>query len=160
MTSSEVEQNKCDEPNSEITRILEEMLETDETITARALVRKHSSIGHASSVTRNQKRSSILKDFQEKQKQYRVWHARAPKISRDSLSGLLAQRDLRIAELERQVSTLRLSHLAMIRTVGELGGMGKLLTLYATYGGVQKELMALDLVGQGSVQEFPTAPGY
>ena len=44
----------------------------------------------------------------------------------------------------------------MIRTVGELGGMSKLLKLYSTYSGVQKELVALSVVPQGGVREFPT----
>ena len=56
-----------------------------------------------------------------------------PKRSREQLADQLAQKDSRIVELERQVEVLRVSHVAMIRTVGELGGMGKLLKLYEGY---------------------------
>jgi hypothetical protein len=41
----------------------------------------------------------------------------------------LAQKESRIAELERQVQSLRICHLAMIRTVDELGGTSKMLKL-------------------------------
>jgi hypothetical protein len=156
MTSSELEDKQQSQGDTEMVQILEAMLEVDETITARAVVRKHSWIGHASSITRHPSRSSILKEFQTKQQQYRAWQTRAPKRSRDNLATLLAQRDLRIAELERQISALQTSHLAMIRTVGELGGMSKLLKLYSTYSGVQKELVALSVVPQGGVSQFPT----
>jgi len=62
------------------------------------------------------------------------------KHSREQLAVQLAQRDSRIAELEHQVEALRISHMAMIRTVGELGGMGKLLKLYEGYRETRNEL--------------------
>jgi hypothetical protein len=114
-------------------RILQEMLDSNETITARAVARNHPSLKHASSITRSPARSELLSRFQMQQNQYRVWQERMPKRSREQLADQLAQKDSRIVELERQVEVLRVSHVAMIRTVGELGGMGKLLKLYEGY---------------------------
>jgi hypothetical protein len=81
----------------EMTEILEAMLGADETITARAVVRKHPKLKHASSITRSHGRLLLLQQFQAKQKQYREWHARAPKRSRDHLAAQLAEKDARIA---------------------------------------------------------------
>ncbi|WP_433964313.1 hypothetical protein [Tunturiibacter gelidiferens] len=77
-----------------------------------------------------------------------------PKRSRDQFAGQLAQKDSWIAELERQVEVLRFSHLAMIRTVGELGGMGKLLKLYEGYRELRSELDKMALLPRGEVKPF------
>jgi len=148
-------------PNSEIdpkmTPILQEMLDTDETITARAVARKHPSLKHASSITRSSARSDLLRCFQMQQNQYRAWQERIPKRSREQLANQLAQKDSRIAELERQIEVLRISHLAMIRTVGELGGMGKLLKLYEGYREIRSELDRMAVLPQCEVKPFVLA---
>jgi len=156
MTSSDVLQvaeSAVGDP--EMLRILQEMLDNDEKITARAVARKHSEIGHASSITRSSARSELLARFQEQQAQYRAWRARSPKRSKDQLASQLAQKDVRIAELERQVEVLRLSHIAMIRAVGELGGMSKLLKLYEGYSIARRELVELGVLPAGQIAPFP-----
>jgi hypothetical protein len=140
------------DPNME--RILAEMLEADETITARAVARKHPGIKHASSVTRSQVRSELLARYLERQKERREWQQRAPRRSRDQLAAQLAQKDSRIAELERQVDVLRVSHLAMIRTVGELGGISKLLKLYEGCREVRTELDRMGVLPKCDVREM------
>lgn len=148
--SSKISQGDLDDP--EMLKILQGMLENDETITARAVARKHSRIGHASSITRNSARSHLLATFQAQQSKYREWRSRGPKRSRDQLAAQLAQKDVRIAELEHQVEILRASHFAMIRIVGELGGMAKLLQLFERYNEFRAELNRLDLVPRGEVR--------
>ncbi len=138
MTSSEPE--KVGNDSQELVRILEAMIEADETITARAVVRKHPILKHASSITRNPDRTSLLAKYQAQQKQFRAMRGQMPKRSRDQIAAQIAQKDARIAELERQIEILRISHLAMIRTVGELGGISKLLKLYEGYRGFRGEL--------------------
>jgi len=138
----------------EMVEILEAMLEADETITARAVARKHPKLNHASSITRSHDRLQTLKDYQEKQKTYREWRTRAPKRSRDQLAAQLAQKDSRIEELERQVEILQLSHLAMIQTVGEMGGISKLLSLYQGYREFRGELDRLGVLPHGEVKQF------
>jgi hypothetical protein len=154
MTSYEPQQKLSNEADPEMVRILEEMLEADETITARAVARKHPAIKHASSVTRHPFRSALLAQFQSQQAQYRTWQARTPKRSREQLAAQLAQKDLRITELEHQVEILQVHSLAMIRTMGELGGIGKLLKLYESYRDVRDELNRLRVLPQGEVRRF------
>ena len=144
----------------EMERILAEMLEADETITARAVARKHPAIKHASSVTRSQFRSELLARYLERQKERREWQQRAPRRSRDQLAAQLAQKDSRIAELERQVEALRVSHLAMIRTVGEMGGISKLLKLYEGYRELRSELDRLGVLPKAQVRSIGTERGH
>jgi hypothetical protein len=133
------------------------MLETDESITARAVARNHPTIKHASSITRIPFRSDLLAQYQKRQKQFREWRHRMPKRSRDQIAAQLAQKDSRIAELERQVEVLRVSHLTMIRTVGELGGMSKLLKLYEGYREIRSELDRIAILARGEVKPFEMA---
>jgi len=60
MASIDQTERTTNEGDPEMERILAEMLEADETITARAVARKHPAIKHASSVTRSQARSDLL----------------------------------------------------------------------------------------------------
>ncbi len=158
MTSYELQEKTGSDSDPEMARILEEMLEADETITARAVARKHPSIKHASSVTRHPSRSTLLTHFQARQVQYRTWQARMPKRSREQLAKQLAQKDLRITELEHQVEILRVHILAMMRTVGELGGIGKLLRLYSGYREIRRELEELSVLPKAEVSRFPIRP--
>jgi hypothetical protein len=152
MTSGE--QEKVGNDSAGLVRILEEMIEADETITARAVARKHPVLKHASSITRNLDRTSLLAKYQAQQKQFRAMRGRMPKRSRDQMAAQIAQKDSRIAELERQVEVLTVSHLAMIRTVGELGGITKLLKLYEGYRDLRSELSRLGVLPQAEIRPF------
>lgn len=153
MTSSEPE--KVGNDSQELVRILEAMIEADETITARAVARKHPVLKSASSITRNPDRTSLLAKYKAQQKQFRAMRGRMPKLSRDQIAAQMAQKDARIAELERQVEVLRVSHLAMIRAVGELGGIGKWLKLYAEHRAVRDELSKLGVLPESDIKQFP-----
>lgn len=155
MTSSEPA--KVGNESLELVHILEAMIEADETITARAVIRKHPVLKHASSITRNPDRTSLLAKYQAQQKQFRAMLGRVPKRSHDQLAAQLAQKDTRIAELEHQVEILRSSHLAMIRTVGELGGITKLLKFYEGYRGFRAELERLGVLPHGELKPFELA---
>lgn len=123
-----------------IVEILEDMLAKDETITARAIARRHPTLTHASSITRNEERAALLASYQDKQREFRSWQGKKNKLSGDDLALKLAEKDQRIKELEKQVEVLKTSHVAMIRAVGEAGGMAKLLKFYNSYEKVQKDL--------------------
>jgi len=138
----------------EMERILAEMLEANETITARSVARKHPAISHASSITRIPVRSDLLARYQEQQKQFREWQDRMPKRSRQQVAAQLAQKDCKIAELERLVEILRVSHMAMIRAVGELGGISKWLQLVANFRNVRDELNKLGVMRQAEVKQI------
>ena len=151
MTFCETPQGLADDTDVEMARILKEMIDENETITARAVARKHPSIKHASSITRSPSRSELLTRYQEQQKQFRSWQEQLPKRSREQVAAQLAQKDSRIADLERQVEILRVFDLAMIRTVGELGGIGKLLKLYEGCQATRRELRKLGVLPQAEV---------
>jgi hypothetical protein len=55
----------------------------------------------------------------------------------------MADKDRHIAELQKQVEFLRISHVAMIRAVGELGGMSKWLRFFESYREIRDELKKL-----------------
>jgi len=131
-----------------------ELLEADVTITAREVTRRHPALKHASSITRNGSRSEALKAYQAEQEARREWLSRTRKRSREGLAAQLAQKELQVTDLERQVELLRIAHLTMIRAVGEMGGMSKLLRLYESYGGVRQELARIGALPSAEVKTF------
>ena len=122
---------------------MEELLGQNENISARAVARLHPTIRHASSITRNEARSGLLREYQEKQKDIRKHLRRISKGSKENIAKQLAKKDQKIAELQRQVKILTASHVAMIRAVGELGGMSKWLQFYEDYKQVRDELQKI-----------------
>lgn len=120
--------------------ILEGLLERNEDITARAVARLHPAIGHASTITRSPARSALVGQFQTKQQEIRKHLGRQTKRSKESIAAELATKDQRIAELEKQVDILRASHLAMIRAVGEMGGMSKWMKFYENFKEIRNQL--------------------
>lgn len=137
-------------------RILEELLERDENITARAVARLHPEIGHASTITRSSGRAKLLAQYQAKQKEIRNHLGRQTKRSKEKVAAELASKDLRIAELERQVDVLRASHLAMLRAVGELGGMSKWMKFFENYGAIRNELNELNAIPETDISSMST----
>jgi hypothetical protein len=145
----------CEEVSDpEMVRILEEMLDTNQSITARAVARIHPSINHASSITRSSIRSQLLAEYQKKQEQYRKWRNRAPKISRDLLTAQVAQKDFELAQLKRQIEVLRAALLALILAVGKMGGMSKWLNFFADYRQIKSELDGLGVLPKAELKQF------
>jgi hypothetical protein len=110
--------------------ILEMLLERNDNITARAVARMHPTIRSASSITRSRTRSALLSEYQSRQDEYRRWRGRVGKQSGVQVAATIADKDIKIANLESQVALLTASHLAMLRAVGELGGFGKWTAFY------------------------------
>lgn len=129
--------------DNEMEKILKNMLDHDEEITARAVIRRHSKLKAASSITRNSGRVALLGYYQEKQTELRNWQKRVGKKSKENVAKDLCERDARIAELERQVEILTASHVAMIRAVGELGGFSKWAKFFEDYQSIRQKLAEL-----------------
>ncbi|BCS53902.1 hypothetical protein [Geobacter sp. SVR] len=127
----------------DIVKILDELLERDENITARAVARLHPSIKAASSITRSKHRSDLLERYQKRQTEFRTWKGRLKKNSQAKTASALAEKDIQIAELERRVAMLTASHVAMLRAVGEMGGFLKWAQFYDKYRMVRDELTKL-----------------
>ena len=120
--------------------ILEMLLERDDDITARAVARLHPTIRAASSITRSETRSALLAEYQHRQNEYRRWRGRVGKKSGVHVAATIADKDIKIADLESQVALLTASHLAMLRAVGELGGFGKWAAFYEQFREARQQL--------------------
>lgn len=106
-----------------ISNALERMLENDEDIGHRAVIRAVPEISAVSSITRDDFRRELVEYYRALQSERRQWTNRAKKTSQDNLTSQLTAKDLRISELERQVAILTASHKALLLAVGETGGV-------------------------------------
>lgn len=126
--------------DSEMVAILERMVEQNQDITARAVIREHSSLKAASSITRSKERSELILQYQNKQNEQRAWQKRLGKTSKENAAKELAEKDMRIAALTQQVEILTASHVAMIRAIGELGGFSKWAKFFQDYQPIRDRL--------------------
>jgi hypothetical protein len=138
----------------EMEKILDKMLENDENITARGVIRHHSTLKAASSITRNQARSTLLAKYQMRQEEFRGWRKRLAKRSKGGAAMDMAGKDIRIVELERQVELLIASHVAMIRAVGELGGFSKWAKFYDRFKNVRDDLASMGALSEASISSI------
>lgn len=138
MSSKKRTQNGASD--QEMEKVLQELLDRNESITARAVARLHPTIKAASSIIRNKDRSTLLVKYQARQKEYQRWQGNLLKISKEKAAAALAEKDYRIAELERKVQILTASHVAMIRAVGEMGGFKRWAAFFDKFQSVRKEL--------------------
>jgi hypothetical protein len=127
MTESTTKMVHVDES---LQRILESLLEKDVDITARAVARLHPSLKAASSITRSESRRALVAQYRHRQNEYRRWRGRAGKRSGDQNAAALLDRQNRIDQLESMVALLTASHLALLRSLGELGGFAKWAAFY------------------------------
>lgn len=140
--------NNLSEVDDEIVKILEKMIEDEQNITVRGVIRNHSSLKAPSSITRNVSRTEIVNYYINKQQELKSWQKRVGKTSKENLSKSLAEKDIKIAELERKVELLTASHVAMIRAVGELGGSAKWAAFFKDYQAIRNELEKMGAMGK------------
>jgi hypothetical protein len=141
--------------DDQMREILETLLADDADITARAVARMHPSINAASSITRSESRSKLLAEYQQQQTEYRRWRGRVAKRSGADTAASLADKDIRIAELEATVQLLTASHLAMLRAVGELGGFSKWARFYDQYRDARDKLAELSAIPEATISPMP-----
>jgi len=141
--------------DNEMREILETLLADDEDITARAVARLHPSIKAASSITRSESRSRLLAQYQLRQAEYRRWRERVARRSGADTAASLADKDIRIAELEATVQLLIASHLAMLRAVGELGGFSKWARFYEHHREARDKLAEFGAMPAAPVSLIP-----
>jgi hypothetical protein len=153
MDSENLEQPTSDlGSDPEMRQVLDDLLARDEDITARAVARLHPLINAASTITRSKDRSCLLAKYQERQAEFRRWRGRPSKLAGVVAASALADRDVRIAELESQVALLTASHVAMIRAVGELGGFSRWAQFYESYSGARDQLAQLGALPEAEVK--------
>ena len=145
------EQNEAaSSDEGEMRKIMDTLLAEDTDITARAVARLHPSISAASSITRSEDRRKLLAEYQHRQAEYRRWRGRVSKRSGADTAASLADKDIKIAELEASVQLLTASHLAMLQIVGELGGLAKWAKFYEQYRDSRDKLAKLGALPQAS----------
>lgn len=144
-----------DEDVSVVRSILEELLSIDQDITAREVARRHPSLKAASSITRDPMRRGLLSEYQQKQKNLRQWAARTQKTSATSVERILADRDARISQLERQVEVLVASHVAMLRAVGEIGGFGQWARFFEKTSPIRAMLAEMEALPASEILQLP-----
>lgn len=137
--------------------VLEVLLANDDDITARAVARLHPAISAASSITRSPARSRLLAEYQERQAQYRRWRGRVSHTSAADAASSLADKDIRIADLEATVQLLTASHLALLRTVGEMGGFAKWAKFYEHHQVARDRLADIGAIPSALVSTLPTS---
>lgn len=136
-----------------LTAILEEMLASNTTITARAVTRQPASpFKNASDITRQVSRHALLKQFQARQKAVRDI---AENVDKESVANLR----LRVARLEEACASLRqsrdlliASHKAMLLSVGEIGGMRAWVKFFPQWDQVRRSLHEMDALPNAQVE--------
>ncbi len=143
MTKSSVDIVDADEP---MLRILESLLERDVDITARAVARLHPSLKAASSITRSESRSALVAQYRHRQNEFRRWRGRAGKRSGDQNAVALVDKQSRIDQMEAMVALLTASHVALLRSLGELGGFAKWAAFYERFREVRDALQKIGAI--------------
>jgi len=113
--------------------ILESLLERDVDITARAVARLHPSLKAASSITRSESRSTLVAQYRHRQNEFRRWRGRVRKQAGVQNAAVLADKQSRIDQMETMVTLLTASHVALLRSLGELGGFAKWAAFYGRF---------------------------
>lgn len=123
-----------------LTEILDTLLDEDVTITFREVARRHPKLTSASSITRDRFRRALVDRYIERQQERRAWRDRTGKRSKANLARDLESRDRKIADLEAEIATLRASHVAMLRVVGEMGGFKRWCEFFNDYQDALQQL--------------------
>lgn len=141
---------RTDSANEVLKQLLDQMLAAGDRISARAVAARHPDIKSTSTITRSKARSELIAEYEGRQEAIRRLQARALKRSKMEAAHRIEQMENRIHELEGIVDALLASHRIMMRAVGEAGGAGSLVKLYAKYRCVYEVVQKLQPVdGQG-----------
>jgi hypothetical protein len=127
-------------------RVLESLLEQDVNITARAVARLHPSLKAASSITRSESRSRLVAQYRHRQNEFRRWRGRVGKRAGDQNAAALVDKQSRIDQMERTVALLTASHVAVLRSLGELGGFAKWAAFYERFGEARDALQKIGAI--------------
>lgn len=146
-TSNEIAQDDLDA----IARILDDMLDAGVEVSARELARRHPTIKSASSFTRIAERRAILDRYRLDQQRIQRVASNSSKQSRSSLANQLAEKELKIEDLQRQVDLLQASHVAMLRALGEMGGFGVWAKFFEESEPLRRKLQQMGALPQADV---------
>jgi hypothetical protein len=136
------------EIDERLPRLLDEMLLSAAEITARSVGRR---LGvAASTITRSVPRQELLLGYKQEQERLKAVAARTDPLSRERLVQQIADRDGKIAELNRLVQVLTASHKALLIAVGEMGGTAAWQRFFVRYERIRIDLRKLGIVDERS----------
>lgn len=129
-----------DPSHEELRHVLQAMLDRDEDITARGVVRLHPSLNNASDITRHEARKALLDEAIQKQQEIRRFATSVKKTGTAVAAEKLQSLAERVQELEANEAARIASHLAMIQAVAEIGGTAKLVKFYEAFSSIRDRL--------------------
>lgn len=136
--------------------VLEDMLASDITITARSVTRvPGAQLKNASDITRNAQRRALLSQFQDRQRSIRHLAQGQNKQSAANLRLKIAHLEEECIKLRQSTVLLAASHKAMLLAVGETGGMRAWIKFFPQWDEVRKSLIEMDALPDQSITRLP-----
>lgn len=140
-----------------LTPALRDMLDDNETITVRALVRRMGTVGHASTITRDRWRMARVVEWQAEQARVRSQIERSDKTSRTNLANQLEIQKARVSELEAERNLMCGAMLAMVQAIGEMGGMRAWHRFFDQHSEALRQLRTIGALPSAAVLPMPAA---
>lgn len=138
--------------------LLVEMLESDQDLTARSVVKASAGLfRHASDLTRNPERRALLSTYQERQRRLRTVATKIAKTSKLDVAKRLAAAEQEIVRLRSQRELLVVAVRAAIHAVGEQGGMRAWRNFFPAYSAAFADLIELGAVPPADVLPGPNS---
>lgn len=144
--------------DSEMVRVLSEMVDDNETITVRAVVRRMSTLSHASALTRDAWRSAKIAEWQVEQQRLRTLAERSDKASKTNLAASLEVEKAKLAQLEAERNLALGGFMAAIHAVGELGGMKAWLKFFEHSAPALDRLRSMGALPSADVVQLKPTP--
>ncbi|RUW64422.1 hypothetical protein [Mesorhizobium sp. M4B.F.Ca.ET.049.02.1.2] len=143
--------------NQILEELLEAMIAENETITARAVVRRRDSVfKHATDITRNDARRCMIDRYTKKQDAIRTAVERSSKKSRAKLEQLVATKNTEIQQLQAQRDLLIASHRVMILSVAQMGGFPTWKRFFERYQSTVDNLERMAALPRSDVVVLPS----
>jgi len=136
---------------SQLIEALEKMLQNNEPISARSVVRNLGSFKHASAITRNATRLELVKEYQKRQERIRSTLARSQKESREKSALREAQLEQENTRLRTQNEALQVFVRATFRVTIQMGGAAGIVKLLEESKEILAELKRLGLLAETDV---------
>lgn len=143
--------------NAHLEELLEAMIAENETITARAIVRRSGDVfKNATDITRNAHRRTKFENAQRRQETIRAAIDRSSKKSRAELERLVEVKNAEIDRLQADKELLIASHRMMILAVAEMGGFSKWKRFFDGYQATIDKLDSMGSIPTGEVVTLPS----
>jgi chemotaxis response regulator CheB len=150
----------ADADNSELSSVLEALLNEDVVITVREVARRHTLLKNASAFTRSPGRMALIGNAQKRQADARKLSTEPLRAKSERLQEALTQRNAEVAQLETTVRNLAAAHAGLIRAVMLTGGMSALERFWADFKTVSDTVHGLGAVPvPGQVVRLRERPG-